>query len=251
MSNLSIVVFTYNEVENVKYNFSALDSLGVKLYYVDSFSNDGTYEYLTHLGANVLRKQFKTFSEQRNFALESHEVEGNWLLILDADEQIDKGFVEELERITTKDNYDSASFGFDFYFQNQKLKFLRHPRRIRFVKRELRFSGNETSEYLVTKKAFKSKKRIRNNDQADIQKQIEKQITKAKKFNSYVTNISENRLRLVLKRLFLFFPKMLRPFLQLFVALFISGGIFDGTKGIKYAFIYRFLFHFMVALLKK
>jgi glycosyltransferase involved in cell wall biosynthesis len=74
---------------------------------VDSFSTDRTVEIARELGATVFQHEFEGFSRQRQYALD--RASGEWVLILDADEQATHDLGEEILRTisspTASDGY--------------------------------------------------------------------------------------------------------------------------------------------------
>jgi glycosyltransferase involved in cell wall biosynthesis len=66
---------------------------------VDSFSTDRTVEIARSVGANVLQREWPGFLEQRTYALE--HATGDWVLILDADEQATHDLGNEILRVIT------------------------------------------------------------------------------------------------------------------------------------------------------
>ncbi len=63
---------------------------------VDSFSTDRTIEIARELGATIFQHEFEGFSRQRKYALD--RASGEWVLILDADEQATHDLGEEILR---------------------------------------------------------------------------------------------------------------------------------------------------------
>ena len=69
MSKLSALIITYNEVIHID---DLIDNLNFvdEIIFVDSFSNDGTYEKLkNHNNIIVYQRNFKNFADQKNYAL--------------------------------------------------------------------------------------------------------------------------------------------------------------------------------------
>jgi glycosyltransferase involved in cell wall biosynthesis len=66
---------------------------------VDSGSTDGTRELAEKLGARVvLQPDWKGFGHQKSYALSL--AEGDWILVLDADEVVDPDLASEIQRVT-------------------------------------------------------------------------------------------------------------------------------------------------------
>ena len=113
---ISAVILTKNEELNIK---TCLESLKFcsEMIVVDDNSTDKTREICRKLGAKVfIRKLDNDFSSQRNFGLE--KAKEDWILFLDADEQISPRLAEEMIN-KLKDAKDFSGF----YFKRQD-KFL-------------------------------------------------------------------------------------------------------------------------------
>lgn len=120
-------MITYNEVNHIDEvidNISFADEIIV----IDSFSTDGTLEKLSMLPhINVLQREFNSFSDQRNFAIDRAKY--NWILFIDADERI----TPELKiEILSKVNENSDIIAYKF------------PRRFVFHEKIMRYSGLQT-----------------------------------------------------------------------------------------------------------
>lgn len=85
-TRLSALIITYNEMGNIE---QCLDSVAFadEIIVVDSHSTDGTYEYLLQQPeVRVIRHPFRSFTAQKNFALQ--HARHDWVLFIDADEEI-------------------------------------------------------------------------------------------------------------------------------------------------------------------
>ena len=82
---LSIVIITYNEQENLPRLLSSID-LNHELIVVDSKSEDTTVKIAKSYGARVFTRDFDNFGSQKNFAIS--KATKDWVLVLDADEQL-------------------------------------------------------------------------------------------------------------------------------------------------------------------
>jgi glycosyltransferase involved in cell wall biosynthesis len=97
MQNLSIVILTHNEEENI---LDCIESLpeNFEIIIVDDYSIDRTIDVVKSLkNPNVKifeRKLDDDFSDQRNFGLS--KAKGEWVLFIDADERITKPLVDEI-----------------------------------------------------------------------------------------------------------------------------------------------------------
>jgi len=66
----------------------------------DSFSDDGTVEQATALGAKVFQNDFVNFAVARETALKNAQQLGaNWVLFIDADERVTPELAEEIQQV--------------------------------------------------------------------------------------------------------------------------------------------------------
>ncbi len=90
---------------------------------VDSYSTDGTYEYLhKHPKVKVIQRPFKNFTDQKCYTLE--QASNDWVLFLDADEVIPENLKNEI-CATVENPKEGVAFWFyrKFMFQNERLRF--------------------------------------------------------------------------------------------------------------------------------
>jgi len=90
---------------------------------VDSYSTDGTFEYLEkHPNVKVIQNPFKNFTAQKSFALE--QASNDWVLFTDADEIVSDKLQEEIIRTVNNPNASEAYWFYrKFMFQNRPLHF--------------------------------------------------------------------------------------------------------------------------------
>ncbi len=97
---ISAVVLTLNEEVNVERCLRSL-AWTHEIVVIDSGSSDTTTQIAQGLGATVLHhRQTRAFriSEQRNWALDHANLQGEWVLFLDADEEITPALSREILR---------------------------------------------------------------------------------------------------------------------------------------------------------
>src|SRR5438270_5579847 len=88
---LSVVLITFNEEANLARTLESVSSLisegKGEIIVVDSGSTDRTVEIAKSYGAKVFIEEWKGYAAQKNSAID--KAMGDWVLSLDADEQID------------------------------------------------------------------------------------------------------------------------------------------------------------------
>lgn len=101
---ISTTIITLDEEENIERCLNSVKGLASEIVLVDSGSTDKTVEMAKNMGAKVFSHDFTNFAEQKNFALS--KTTGDWILSLDADEEIDKELAKEIKMAIEDDRYN-------------------------------------------------------------------------------------------------------------------------------------------------
>lgn len=119
---LSALIITYNEVGYIEKCIESI-SFADEIIVVDSFSNDGTYEFLQeHPKVEVIQRPFINFTDQKSYALELASYD--WVLFVDADEVVSSDLGKEIVgTINSKNNFEAYWFYRKFMYQNRPLNF--------------------------------------------------------------------------------------------------------------------------------
>ncbi|MCF8043180.1 MAG: glycosyltransferase family 2 protein [Desulfarculaceae bacterium] len=88
MIKLSAAIIVKNEGKNLPRWLKAVEGVADEIVAVDSGSSDRTVEILEQAGARVYHRDWTGYSDQRNFLAE--RCTGDWILMLDADEVINR-----------------------------------------------------------------------------------------------------------------------------------------------------------------
>lgn len=113
----SVVILTHNSVTNIE-NISNILSDFDEVVIIDDFSDDRIEDLCSKSSFKYFKRHLNgNFSSQRNFALT--KAKNDWVLFLDSDESVNEVFVQNLNKVIEKDNYDG------FYIP-RKVFFLRH-----------------------------------------------------------------------------------------------------------------------------
>lgn len=103
---LSVVVITYNEEVNIARTLASVQPLVAEgkgeIIVVDSGSTDGTVEIAKSYGAKVFIEEWKGYAAQKNSAID--KAEGEWILSLDADEEVEPTLARDIETTFVKWN---------------------------------------------------------------------------------------------------------------------------------------------------
>lgn len=105
MANISVVINTLNEEKNLPRAIASVKGLAKEIIVCDMESQDATKEVAEGLGALVYDHKPTGYVEPaRNFAVA--KATGDWILILDADEEIGPKLRQKLQSLTAKAEAD-------------------------------------------------------------------------------------------------------------------------------------------------
>lgn len=93
---ISVLVITYNEEDRIAACLEAV-KWADEIVLVDSFSTDRTVEIARNYTDRILEQQWLGFAGQRNWGIA--QCQGDWILILDADEQVLPELAEEIRQL--------------------------------------------------------------------------------------------------------------------------------------------------------
>lgn len=151
MAKISVVINTFNEEKNLPMAIASVKDLADEIVVVDMESRDGTVEIAKELGAKVYSyKRVGYVEPARNFAIS--KTIGDWVLILDADEEVSQGLSKSLKKIAKKPTVD-------FYRISRKNvifgKWIKHTLwwpdyQIRFFKKGFVSWGDEIHSFPIT-----------------------------------------------------------------------------------------------------
>jgi glycosyltransferase involved in cell wall biosynthesis len=120
---LSVAIITRNEEANLPRTLGSVHWAN-EIVVVDCGSTDGTVELAWRFGAKVIQQDWLGFGQQKNFAIE--RCTGEWVLSLDADEEVSETLAQEIERLL------AGTPAVDAYYL---------PRRNLFLGRWVRYGG--------------------------------------------------------------------------------------------------------------
>jgi (heptosyl)LPS beta-1,4-glucosyltransferase len=105
VGKISVVINTLNEEKNLPRALASVKNFADEIVVVDMKSDDKTVEIAKKAGAKVYKyKRIGYVEPARNYAIS--KATGEWILILDADEQAPKALIKELKKIVQKPKAD-------------------------------------------------------------------------------------------------------------------------------------------------
>jgi len=96
---ISVIVLTYNEEQNIEDCLKGISGLFEVVFVVDSFSTDKTLALARKFTEHIYEHPFENYSVQRNWAQANLPIRTEWVLHLDADEQITPELLDNLNKI--------------------------------------------------------------------------------------------------------------------------------------------------------
>ncbi|MBO1225345.1 MAG: glycosyltransferase [Candidatus Scalindua sediminis] len=107
--SISLCMIVRNEVENLARCLNSVKDTVDEIIIVDTGSTDRTVEIAKSFGAKIYFHPWEnSFSKARNYSLKYATCE--WILILDADEELSKDGAPRLKEIIKNNNYETISF---------------------------------------------------------------------------------------------------------------------------------------------
>jgi len=107
MKKISIAVIAKNEADRIGCLFKSVE-FADEVIVVDSGSTDGTQELCAKFGAKVIFNEWQGYAAQKQFAMEHAASE--WILNLDADEEISDSLAEEIQHVINNAGPDISAF---------------------------------------------------------------------------------------------------------------------------------------------
>jgi len=120
---ITATVITLNEEEKIGNALKSLQRLADEIIMVDSGSVDKTIEIAKKFGAKVFFRKFDNFASQKNWA--ASKARRNWILSLDADEEIPKELAEEIRNAVKTNQYEGFLIGRRNFILGKEIKYSR------------------------------------------------------------------------------------------------------------------------------
>lgn len=107
-TKLSVVIITLNEEDCIGRALKSIENIADEIIIVDSGSTDKTIEIAKRFGAKIYFRKFDNYGAQKNYAAE--KAKGEWILSLDADEEISIELANEIQQYITKSQQTFVAF---------------------------------------------------------------------------------------------------------------------------------------------
>jgi glycosyltransferase involved in cell wall biosynthesis/SAM-dependent methyltransferase len=239
---VSVLIPTRNEEANLAKCLASV-AWADEVVVVDSASDDRTAEIARAHGATVVPFAREPGGpRKRNWALENHKWKHEWVLLLDADEEVSPELAQEISRAVSNDTaHDGYLIRFHYFFLGRNLRhgdplwklcLVRH-RRARFETvdvPEITAYDVEVHEWVrVPGTVGRMREVMVHRDFQDLHHHFDRHNTYSDWEALFGTRVERRRF---FKRWFLRTPG--RPWLYLFYSYVLRGGFLDGRAGFIY-----------------
>lgn len=134
MLPISVFIICKNEVDRILPVIEAVKSFADEILIIDSGSNDDTCRIASEAGAKTFFNEWQGFGQQKIFG--ENQCRNNWILNIDADEEVSLELAEEIKRIFSKKISDNIA-GFRIKIVN-KFRFEKKPKKLAYYYNQLR-----------------------------------------------------------------------------------------------------------------
>lgn len=254
-SSISVIVLTYNEELNIEKCLKSITGLASEIFIVDggrgAYSTDKTLDIAKRYGAKIFQHEFVNQAEQFNWALDNLDIKSDWILKLDADEEILPELKDEILKTLPQASAETTGFYIKrrVYFMNQWIRhggyypiwFLRLWR-----KGKGRSEERKMDEHIILSEGCSEQ--LKNDFIDDNKKDLRSWILKHKSYASREAEevragkYGEGGKRILYYKL----PPFLRTLFYFIYRYFFRLGFLDGISGLVFHFLHGFWYRFLV-----
>lgn len=258
VAQISVVILTFNEERNLPHALRSIEGWSDDIHIVDSGSTDRTLEIARELDTHLHFHSWKNWADQRNWVLDNCPIKYEWILFLDADEQLTLESRNAILLETRNAPEDCLGFylKFDFYFLGKRLRNAMNPH-LRLVRKHgVRWHVHGAREYCTAPAGSPViQARLTHNDHRGVGFWVQKQLHNAELEGLALYARKHRRTAQVSKRdsprhrrevLYSLCPPLVRPFVFFAYRLLFKTDIRDGWAGFVYALLFGFWYPLMI-----
>ncbi|MBU1031366.1 glycosyltransferase family 2 protein [Patescibacteria group bacterium] len=226
---ISATIITLNEQDSIGKVIESLKGLVSEIIVVDSGSNDQTAPIAKKFGAKVFIRKFDNFANQKNFAVS--KATRDWILSLDADEEIAPALTEEIKQAVKSDKFSGYLIPRKNIILGKLIKYSRWSPDLHvwlWKKNCGRWIGDVHEEVIVTGKVGLLKNSKIHNSHKTVSSFI-------KANNFYSTLEAQSLLKNKIK--FSFLKMLMDPFFEFLIRFVYKKGFLDGSRGFVLAYL--------------
>jgi len=134
MIPISVFIIAKNEADRITPIINSVKNLAQEIIVIDSNSTDNTQQICRDLGAKVFNNDWQGYGQQKIFG--ENLCQNNWILNIDADEEVSQDLVVEIKKIFAQPIADNVA-GFRIKIVN-KFRFENKPKKLAYFYNQLR-----------------------------------------------------------------------------------------------------------------
>ena len=264
MPDITALVLTKNEAQNIARCLQSVKDLCSRMVVVDCGSTDDTVALAEANGAEVYQHEFEYYALQFNWGLDNCHIDTKWVIRLDADEQFPPELCAEIEeqmRLHDSDDVNGFTLEATYFFLGRALTHGSKKRKLMVFKNgvgRIEDRRRDAHTILSVGRSISLKHNFLHYDFKDLDNFIAR-------YNWYATREAMDYMdfkngrrdataddpEIQKKRqkkygVYYHFPKFLRAFLWFLVNYFLRGGFLDGKEGFIYHVLSSFWYRFVV-----
>ncbi len=270
MTDLTIIILTKNEEQNIEKCISSFRNVSQRVVIVDSYSTDKTVEIAKSLGAEIYEHKFENHAAQFNWALDNIGLQTEWVMKVDADEEFTSELVDEIDTKLDKLSPDinGVILRRRVYFMGRWIKHGgKYPELLLRIfrvghgmsemklmdehlivtdgnvvtfKSDFSDNNNKSLEWWTNKHNWYSNKEV-----LDQQMKIDV-VNRDESVEETSTSMQAKVKRLIKKHGYYSFPKFFRAHLYFIYRYYFRLGFLDGIEGKIYTFLQAYWYRFLV-----
>lgn len=264
MADLTAIILTRNEEDNLAACLDSLAGFAARMVVVDSGSTDGTVAIARAHGAEVVEHAFTYYAAQFNWAIGHIGAETEWLLRIDADERFTPALCSECETLLREAPHgvNGVSMEAEYYFLGRLLRHGGSKRRKIMIFRRghggIEDRKRDAHTVLTDGGYVRTKQRFIHCDCKDLGDYIARcnwyAIREEQDYLAYrngadeTVNTDAALQRTRRKKFGLYYraPMFLRAWLWFVYKYVFCGGFLDGVPGLVYHFLECYWYRFLV-----
>ena len=267
---ISVIILTYNEEKNIEDCLKSIHGWVKDIFIVDSFSTDKTLEIAQKYTDKVYQNPFMTQAKQFNWALETLQMESEWIMRLDADEYVMPELKSELiHNLPSLDDSISGLFmkrrvyfmgrwiKHGGYYPTWLLRLWRNGKGVceeRWMDEHIKITHGQT-DFLNNDIIDYNKKNLHwwigkhnayaTREAIDIMN-LRYNFMSQDNISAELFGTQDQRKRWLKENLYAKMPLFVRPFIYFMYRYFFKLGFLDGKEGLVWHFLQGFWYRFLV-----
>jgi glycosyltransferase involved in cell wall biosynthesis len=275
MLDLTVVILTKNEENNLRKCIDSFDGIAKRFVIVDSYSNDGTKDLCEELSKqvnlNFYENKFIDYATQLNWGLTETNINTEWSMRMDADEELTTELVRELKENLNKVNENITGIVLKrrTYFMGRWIKhggvyptkLLRIFRtgkafcELKIMDEHMILTEGESIEFKYDFKDFNTKDLewwihkhnwYSNREVLDYQKNVIYDVNSNEIINGDIKKGQAERKRLIKNKGYYKLPLFFRAKIYFIYRYYVRLGFLDGMEGKIYHFLQGYWYRFLV-----